>query len=49
MEEQKNKKWSISLGTYPGFLIGIRSYRYETVTTHVLYVPFIDIALEIFE
>lgn len=44
----KNKKdWSISLGTYPGILFGIRSYHGDTHHQHVLYLPFIDIALEI--
>jgi len=44
----KNRKdWSISLGTYPGILFGIRSYHGDTHHQHVLYLPFIDIALEI--
>jgi len=52
MKEQK-KGWSLSLGFYPGILFGIRSYnetnQNETnQTTHVLYVPFIDVALEIY-
>jgi hypothetical protein len=43
-----NKSWSLSLGFYPGVLLGIRSYNEEKQTTHVLYIPFIDIALEIY-
>jgi len=48
MSKQK-KQWSLSIGTYPGILFGIRSYEEEEQTTHVLYVPLIDIALEIYK
>ena len=44
---KNEKNWSISLGTYPGILFGIRSYSGDTHHQHVLYLPFIDIALEI--
>ena len=40
--------WSLSVGFYPGILFGIRSYNEDHQTTHVLYVPFIDLALEIY-
>ena len=40
--------WSLSIGTYPGLLFGIRSYEEENALIYVLYVPFIDIALEIY-
>ena len=39
--------WSLSIGTYPGLLFGIRSYEEDHALIYVLYVPFIDIALEI--
>ena len=42
-----DRVWRISIGLYPGILIGIRSYDLEEVVSHVLYLPFIDIALEI--
>ena len=48
MESKQNKAWSISLGFYPGVLLGARSYHEEHQTTHVLYIPFIDLALEIY-
>jgi len=48
MESKQNKSWSISLGFYPGILLGIRSYHEEQQTTHVLYIPFIDLAIEIY-
>ena len=40
------KAWRISIGLYPGILIGIRSYEQDDVTLHVLYLPFVDIAFE---
>lgn len=46
--EQKDG-WEITLGLYPGILFGIRTYEYEDSKLHVLYIPFIDIALEIFK
>ena len=48
MKEEQKKAWSISLGTYPGILLGMRSYEEETQTTHVFYLPFIDLALEVY-
>jgi len=48
MESKQNKSWSISLGFYPGVLLGMRSYHEEQQTTHVIYIPFIDLALEIY-
>ncbi len=44
---ENNKGWAITLGFYPGFLIGARSYHAEDMTSHVLYLPFFDIALQI--
>lgn len=41
--------WELSLGYYPGFLIGIRTYEEKEFNTHVLYLPFINIALDIYK
>ena len=41
--------WELSFGTYPGFLIGIRSYTEQYRTNHVLYLPFVDICLTIYK
>jgi len=46
MEEKRN--WSVSVGFYPGVLIGGRTYEEENKVTHVFYLPFVDFALEIF-
>lgn len=46
IKDKANKEWSISLGFYPGILIGARTYYGDTHTQHVIYLPFIDIAFE---
>ena len=45
--QDDDKYWSFTIGFYPGILFGFRSYVEKDFTTHVLYLPFIDIALEI--
>jgi len=45
--EEEEKAWEISVGFYPGILLGMRTYKTEEVTTHVFYLPFIDIAVVI--
>ena len=45
MKEKTN--WSLSVGFYPGILFGIRSYNEKEQTTHVFYLPFVDVALEL--
>ena len=40
--------WELTIGLYPGILFGIRSYQEKDYTQHVLYLPFVDICLEIF-
>ena len=54
---QDKTDWEISIGLYPGILLGFRSYELEdsdddgtefTQTTHVVYIPFIDISLTIY-
>jgi len=40
--------WEMSIGVYPGVLFGIRSYRESNFTEHVLYLPFVDLAVTIF-
>ena len=48
MDEEQNS-WSLSIGLYPGVLLGFRSYEEKESTTHVFYLPFIDLALEIYK
>jgi len=47
MQGKEDKYWSLTIGFYPGILFGIRTYEEETYSTHVLYLPFVDIAFEI--
>ena len=49
MDKEIRKNWSLSVGTYPGILLGARTYDEEEQITHVFYLPFIDIALEIYK
>ena len=44
---EKSKGWALSIGFYPGVLIGARSYHAEEMTSHVFYLPFIDVAFQI--
>ena len=39
--------WELSIGLYPGIVIGIRSYVEKEFVEHVLYLPFVDIALKV--
>lgn len=45
----KIKDWELTAGLYPGILIGVRSYSQPESTQHVLYLPFVDICLEVFK
>ncbi len=46
--DKQETSWSLSIGFYPGVLLGFRSYEEKESTTHVLYLPFIDLALEVY-
>ena len=39
------QKWELSIGLYPGVLIGFRTYEQDDRNNHVLYLPFIDMCL----
>ena len=43
----KNKDWELSVGFYPGILLGFRTYAEVNKQNHVLYLPFIDICFSI--
>ncbi len=42
---KEGKGWELSIGLYPGVLLGIRSYLNADYDEHVVYLPFIDICL----
>jgi hypothetical protein len=48
-EVEEPKSWELSIGVYPGILFGIITYEYAESKLHVLYIPFIDVALEIYK
>ena len=41
--------WELSIGTFPGLLIGVRSYVEQYRTNHVIYLLFVDICLTIYK
>jgi hypothetical protein len=47
IEPVEERVWELAIGFYPGILIGIRTYEKPTFKTHALYLPFINITLEI--
>jgi len=40
--------WELSFGFYPGLLTGFRTYHEKLKTNHVLYIPFVDACLTIY-
>ena len=44
---KKEIQWEFSIGFYEGLLFGLRAYEEEQSITYVLYVPLVDIALEL--
>lgn len=45
IEDKGGKGWELSMGFYPGILLGVRSYMNESFNEHVLYLPFVDLCL----
>ena len=45
IEDKGGKGWELSIGFYPGILLGVRSYITESFNEHVLYLPFVDLCL----
>jgi len=42
------KNYEVTIGTYPGVLVGGRTYKDNSGTVnHVIYLPFIDICISI--
>lgn len=44
---KQERTWTISIGLYPGILLGYRAYQEPDFTTYVIYLPFVDFAIEI--
>jgi hypothetical protein len=45
--QKEHPQIGLSIGFYPGILLGVRTYDEPNRKVHVLYLPFIDFALEI--
>ena len=41
--------WEFSVGFYPGVLFGLRTYREQKKSNHVVYLPFVDFCLTTFK
>jgi len=53
----KYTEWELTVGLYPGILLGFRSYNLEGLdsdnnefvqSSHVFYLPFVDLCLTIY-
>ena len=40
--------WEFSFGFYPGILLGFRSYTEKKRNNHVMYLPFVDFCLTLY-
>ena len=40
--------WEFSIGFYPGMLFGMRTYKERNKNNHVVYLPFVDFCVTIF-
>ena len=42
--------FEISLGLYPGVLLGVRSYEYASgeLIDHVIYIPFVELCISVY-
>ena len=49
MEKKIKDNWSLSIGLYPGILLGMRTYEEPKQAVYVIYMPIIDIALTIYD
>ena len=47
-KRRKMSGWELSLGLYPGVLLGVRSYINKDATDHVLYIPFVELCLTVY-
>ena len=43
------RNWELEIGLYPGILVGIRTYVNKNNREHVLYMPFVELILTVYE
>ena len=41
------RDWDMSIGLYPGILIGMRTYHGINKVSHVFYLPLVDLCIDI--
>ena len=41
--------WELSLGLYPGIVVGARSYINDKYSEHVIYLPFVELCLTVYD
>ena len=41
--------WELSFGFYPGIMLGFRTYNEVDKNNHVLYIPFVDACLTVYD
>ena len=42
------REWEVSIGMYPGLVLGVRSYKQQDRVDHVFYLPLFDLCITIF-
>jgi len=42
------RNWDLSVGLYPGILLGMRTYHGINKTSHVFYLPLVDLCIDIY-
>jgi hypothetical protein len=43
------RSWQLEVGLYPGILFGIRTYVEKDFKEYVLYIPFAELCLTVYE
>ena len=46
--EEEEATWTLEIGLYPGILLGFRTYEQGDHIMHVLYFPFVEFGLSIY-
>jgi len=45
-DKEDKRNWTMALGFYPGILFGVRTYHGPIHSQTVIYLPFVDLAIE---
>ena len=47
-EDKDDINFELELGFYPGICVGVRTYPEKNYSQHVLYLPFVELCLTIY-